>query len=103
MTTSFPDVRLKQFVETRTSDCAKPEHISALAALWKGIFYDQNARSRVFDLPLARNYEESEQLIHIARSEGLDGVFRGNSLRDLARSEERRVGKECRSREGPGP
>jgi len=84
MTTSFPDVRLKQFVETRTSDCAKPEHISALAALWKGIFYDQNARSRVFDLPLARNYEESEQLIHIARSEGLDGVFRGNSLRDLA-------------------
>lgn len=84
MTTSFPDVRLKQFVETRTSDCAKPEHIAALAALWKGIFYSREARARLLDLPLARNYEESEALIHIARTDGLDGVFRGNSLRELA-------------------
>lgn len=84
MTTSFPDVRLKQFVETRTSDISRPEHIVALAALWKGIFYNKNARARVLDLPLARNYDESEALIHIARTDGLDGTFRGNSLRELA-------------------
>src|SRR5699024_2696239 len=84
LSTSFPDVRIKQFIETRTSDCAMPQHILALSALWKGIFYDEDARKRVLNLPLARNYEESEQLIHIARTDGLHGTFRGNSLRDLA-------------------
>lgn len=84
ITTAFPDVRLKQFVETRTSDIAMPEHIVALPALWKGIFYDKEARAKVFALPLARNYDESEEFIRIARADGLDGVFRGASLRELA-------------------
>lgn len=84
LSTSFPDVRLKQIVETRTTDCAMPEHILALTALWKGIFYDSDARSAILGLPLARTYEESETLIAVARKDGLDGRFRNHSMRELA-------------------
>lgn len=84
LSTAFPDVRMKQYIETRTTDVAMPEHIVALAALWKGIFYDRQARDQILAMPLAQNFEQSEQFIHIARSEGLDGSFRGSSIRDLA-------------------
>lgn len=84
LSTAFPDVRMKQYIETRTTDVARPEHIVALTALWKGIFYDRQARDEVLALPLARDFEESESLIRIARSEGLDGRFREQSLRELA-------------------
>lgn len=84
LSTAFPDIRLKQYVETRTTDIAKPDHIVALAALWKGIFYDRAARSELLSLPLARDFAESEQLIRVAREDGLAGTFRGQSLRALA-------------------
>lgn len=84
LSTAFPDIRLKQYIETRTTDVAMPDHIVALAALWKGIFYDQAAREAVLALPLARDFDESEQFIRLARSEGLEGHFRGRSVRDLA-------------------
>lgn len=84
LSTAFPDVRMKQYIETRTTDVARPEHIVALTALWKGIFYDRQARDEVLALPLARDFAESEALIHLARTEGLDGRFRDHSLRELA-------------------
>lgn len=83
LSTAFPDIRLKQYIETRTTDVAMPDHIVALTALWKGIFYDQEARAEVLSLPLARDFTESEALIRLVREEGLAGTFRGGSVRTL--------------------
>lgn len=84
LSTAFPDIRMKQYIETRTTDVAMPEHIVALTALWKGLFYDAQAREEVFGLPLARDQEESDALIRAVREQGLNATIRGASVRELA-------------------
>ena len=84
LSTAFPDIRVKQYIETRTTDVGMPGHITALAALWKGLFYDQEARDEIFRLPLAREVNESDALIRAVREDGLDARIRENSVRELA-------------------
>lgn len=50
LSTLFPDVRLKTYLETRTADVVPPEYICALPALWKGILYRDDARAAAWDL-----------------------------------------------------
>lgn len=50
LSTLFPDVRLKTYLETRTTDCVPPRYIPALPAIWKGILYDQGATEAAWDL-----------------------------------------------------
>ncbi|MEZ4332067.1 MAG: glutamate-cysteine ligase family protein [Myxococcota bacterium] len=45
LTTLFPDVRLKRIIEVRGADVAGAGHICALPAVWKGLFYDADARA----------------------------------------------------------
>jgi glutamate--cysteine ligase len=40
VSTVFPDVRLKQFIEMRGADASCTSHIAALSALWVGLLYD---------------------------------------------------------------
>ncbi len=40
VSTVFPDVRLKQFIEMRGADASCTRHIAALSALWVGLLYD---------------------------------------------------------------
>lgn len=40
ISTVFPDVRLKQFIELRGADASCVSHIAALSALWVGLLYD---------------------------------------------------------------
>ncbi len=39
----FPEVRLKKYIEMRSADAGPVSSSFSLAALWKGIFYDQQA------------------------------------------------------------
>jgi glutamate--cysteine ligase len=43
LTTLFPEVRLKQFLEVRGADAVPASLTCALPALWKGILYDDDA------------------------------------------------------------
>jgi glutamate--cysteine ligase len=43
LTTLFPDVRLKRFIELRGADAVPPGLTCSLPALWKGILYDATA------------------------------------------------------------
>lgn len=84
LSTAFPDVRMKSYIETRTADCAPLPWLLALPALWKGLFYAQSARRNAFALLPDATPESVAELARIARTEGLSGTFRGQSLRDLA-------------------
>ena len=42
LTTLFPDVRLKRFLEMRGADAGSFAQIAALPALWTGLLYDQD-------------------------------------------------------------
>lgn len=43
LTTLFPDVRLKKYIELRGADSGPPEMVCAMAAFWTGVLYDQAA------------------------------------------------------------
>ena len=50
LTTLFPDVRLKQFLEMRGADGGPWARLCALPALWVGLLYDDDARAAAWDL-----------------------------------------------------
>ncbi|WP_010421301.1 glutamate--cysteine ligase [Anaerophaga thermohalophila] len=43
VSTVFPDVRLKRFIEMRGADAGCVSHIAALSAFWVGLLYNQDA------------------------------------------------------------
>lgn len=50
LSTVFPDVRMKKFLELRACDCVPPDLLTALPALAKGLFYDPTARAAALAL-----------------------------------------------------
>ncbi|MDB5506078.1 MAG: Glutamate--cysteine ligase [Devosia sp.] len=50
LSTLFPEVRLKQFLEMRGADMGDEKSISALAAVWTGLLYDQHALDAAWEL-----------------------------------------------------
>ncbi|MFO0749447.1 MAG: glutamate-cysteine ligase family protein [Myxococcota bacterium] len=58
LSTLFPDVRLKTYLETRTADVVPPEYICALPALWKGILYRDDPMDAAWDLVKRWSFDE---------------------------------------------
>ena len=85
LTTIFPEVRLKKFLEMRGADGGPWRRICALPALWVGLLYDRGALDAAWDLVRDWTAEERDQLRHDAAKHGLRAEIRGRSLRDLAR------------------
>ncbi|MEO6173155.1 MAG: glutamate--cysteine ligase, partial [Arenimonas sp.] len=50
MTTAFPEVRLKQYLEMRGADGGPWNRLCALPAFWVGLLYDQSALDAAWDL-----------------------------------------------------
>lgn len=50
VSTVFPDVRLKRFLEMRGADGSCVHHIAALAALWVGLLYDEESLAQALEL-----------------------------------------------------
>jgi len=50
LTTLFPEVRLKKYVEVRGADSGDPLSCLALAALWKGLLYDGASRRAAWEM-----------------------------------------------------
>lgn len=62
VSTLFPDVRLKTYLEVRTADCVPPQFICALPALWKGLLYSKDQRIAAWDL--VKGWTFDERLAH---------------------------------------
>lgn len=50
LTTLFPEVRLKHFLELRGADCHDLEMVYAMSAFWEGLFYNSAAGDAAWDL-----------------------------------------------------
>ena len=85
LTTLFPEVRLKQYLEMRGADCGPMSRLAALPALWTGIFYDQAALAAAWDLCKDWTPESREQLRLDAARTGLKGQIEGRPIREVAR------------------
>ncbi len=86
LSTAFPEVRLKSFLEMRGADGGPWNRICALPALWVGLLYDQTALDAAWDLVKDWSMEERELLRSSVPKLGLAAPTPGGgTLRDVAR------------------
>ncbi len=84
LTTIFPEVRLKKYVEMRGADGGPWKRLCALPALWVGLLYDGAALDAAWDLVKDWTAEERQALRSSVPVLGLKTPFRGRTMRDLA-------------------
>ena len=85
LSTAFPEVRLKSFLEMRGADGGRWSRICALPALWVGLLYDDQALDESWDLVKHWSIESREKLRHDVPRLALDAVTPdGESMRDFA-------------------
>ncbi len=84
LSTAFPEVRLKTFLEMRGSDGGPWGRICALPALWVGLLYDQGALDAAWDVVKDWTLAERQELRDAVPKLGLDAPIRGGTLRDIA-------------------
>jgi glutamate--cysteine ligase len=85
LTTIFPEVRLKKFLEMRGADGGPWRRLCALPALWVGLLYHRPSLDAAWDLVKDWTAEDRDRLRHDAAKDGLRAVVRGRGLNDLAR------------------
>ncbi|MCI4664535.1 MAG: glutamate--cysteine ligase [Neomegalonema sp.] len=84
LTTLFPDVRIKRFIEMRGADGGPWRRICALPALWVGLIYDQTALNAAWDLCKHWTAEQRAQLRIDAGRDALKAEIAGRTVRDIA-------------------
>ncbi len=85
LSTAFPEVRLKTFLEMRGADGGPWGQICALPALWVGLLYDQDALDAAWDLVKNWSMDEREALRNAVPKLALDAPLPGGGrLRDIA-------------------
>ena len=85
LTTLFPEVRLKGYIEVRSADSQPPERMLALPALVKGVFYTQDCLEAAWDLVKRWSFEERLELWREVHREALLARFEGIKVIELAR------------------
>jgi glutamate--cysteine ligase len=85
LTTLFPEVRLKQFLEMRGADGGPWARLCALPAFWVGLLYDATAQKQAADLVADWTVAEMQALRDAVPKMALKAPFRGGTLLDVAR------------------
>jgi glutamate--cysteine ligase len=84
LTTAFPEVRLKRFLEMRGADGGPWARLCALPALWVGLYYDQTSLDAAASMIADWTPEEHQALRDLVPRLGLKTPFRGRTLREVA-------------------
>lgn len=84
LTTLFPDVRLKQFLEMRGADAGSAEMMLAQSALWVGLLYDDAALAAAESLVREHDWETYRVLRGDVPARALNTPFGTGTVRDVA-------------------
>jgi glutamate--cysteine ligase len=85
LSTLFPDVRLKRFLEMRGADGGPWRRICALPAFWVGLLYDDEALDAAEQLTAGWTYEDVLAQRNEVPGQALATSFGAGTLRDVAR------------------
>ena len=85
LSTMFPDVRLKTFLEMRGADGGPWRRICALPAYWVGLLYDETSLAAAEDLTRDMTFAEASAMREAVPTEGFAAKFRDGSVLELAR------------------
>jgi glutamate--cysteine ligase len=84
LSTLFPEVRLKKYIELRGADAGPLSMASGLGALWRGLLEDAEARRAAWALVAQQPFAERERLRRDVPRDGMDGRLGKNKVGDLA-------------------
>ena len=85
ISTLFPDVRLKQYLEMRGADAGPWPWICSLPALWKGLLYDQQALDSAWDMIQSWTHTEVSELRSEVPRTAMGTAFRDTHVLNLCR------------------
>ena len=85
LTTLFPEVRLKRFIEVRGADATPGPFICALPALWKGVLYDDDATAAAWSLVADWTLEQRVDALAAVARDGLRARVAGVPVCELAK------------------
>jgi glutamate--cysteine ligase len=85
LTTLFPEVRLKKYLEMRGADGGPFRRICALPALWVGLLYDEVSLDAAWQLVKSWTAAEREELREAVPKTALSTPFRNRTVLDIAR------------------
>ena len=84
LTTLFPQVRLKQYIEIRSMDACSWDLICSQPAFWIGILYDDEIMDKVKEITESWTQEDREYLNKTVPQEGLQSTFKEKKLISFA-------------------
>jgi glutamate--cysteine ligase len=85
LTTLFPEVRLKSYLEMRGADSGPWSRLCALPALFVGMLYDDASLNACLDIIKDWDYEDIEGLRRSVPMLGLDAKIAGKRAQDIAK------------------
>ena len=84
LTTLFPQVRLKQYIEIRSMDACSWDLICSQPAFWIGILYDDEIMDNVKEITESWTQEDRQYLNKTVPQEGLQSTFKEKKLISFA-------------------
>jgi len=84
LSTIFPEVRLKRYLEMRGADAGSLANLLALPAFWVGVLYDEVSLDAAWDLVKSWTAEERQKLRDDVPRAALGATIRGASLGEVA-------------------
>ncbi|ABK46164.1 glutamate--cysteine ligase [Magnetococcus marinus MC-1] len=101
LSTLFPDVRLKHYLELRGADAGNSSSLCAMPALWKGLLHDETALLAAWDRVKRWSHEERDRIhqetprlaLQTLTPEGISFRALGLSVLEIARASLHRQGE----------
>jgi glutamate--cysteine ligase len=84
LSTIFPEVRLKRYLEMRGADGGPWRSLCALPAFWVGLLYEDAALDAAWDMVKDWTADERETMRRDVAHMGMKARFRGQTVKDLA-------------------
>ncbi|HEX3503848.1 MAG TPA: glutamate--cysteine ligase [Xanthobacteraceae bacterium] len=84
MSTTFPEVRLKRYLEMRGADSGPLPSLLALPALWVGLLYDDLSLDAAWDIAKAWSAEQRQKLRDEVPKLGLAANIAGRTVFEIA-------------------
>ena len=84
LSTIFPEVRLKRYLEMRGADSGSLPNLLALPALWAGILYDDVSLDAAWDLVKEWSADDRQSLRDAVPKLALAATVRSRSVREIA-------------------
>jgi glutamate--cysteine ligase len=84
LSTAFPEVRLKRFLEMRGADGGPWARLCALPAFWVGLLYDKTARDAAWELVKDWTADERAEMRAQVPKQALKTPFRNRTVREVA-------------------